>query len=237
MPFERSILVDQEVQTLDSATRRIELPEDGYLSAIALEVSIQNGATAGEEPVVDAIDRVEVIADGSQSLFSLEGFELHRWNWFWQRKEPAGERNEAASTQRQSLTLIIPFGRFVGDTLYALPLGAFRNVELRIQYSPTIAATGFTTATTRFHAVMYWAPADQAPGNRVGWLRTTQIDSFTSAASGERVTELPQANPLWDLMVYAREAAIADGMVPIFRAGVERARAGATTLREVLRVA
>ncbi len=210
MGWERRLLLDQETQSSDSATRRITLPRSGLLSGLELRTRITNGSTAGEESVMEAIDRVEVVADGSDYLFSLEGTELYRWAWFWLRRVPPQSRTEAASAV-QELLLPILFGRYMGDPRYSLDLSRYRDVELRVQYSPTIAATSFATGTTQFHIPMLLSDDGAPPGPREGFLRTTQVYAFTSVASGDEIIELARAYPYWDLMVYCREAGIDDG--------------------------
>jgi hypothetical protein len=211
MGWERRILVDQETQASDAATRRIALPRTGLLSGLEVRVRITNGSTAGEESVMEAIDRIEVVADGSNVLFSLEGTELMRWAWFILGRCPAQFRNEALSTV-QELTLPVHFGRYMCDPEFSLDLSQYRDVELRIQYSPTIAATSFATGTTQLHIPMYISDDVSPPGPRRGWLRTTQVYAFVSAASGETIIELPRAYPYWDIMVYCRESGIEDGV-------------------------
>jgi hypothetical protein len=210
MGWERRILVDQETQASDSATRRYTLPRAGLLSGLDLRTRITNGSTAGEEAVVDALDRIEVVADGHDYLVSLEGVELYRWAWFNLRRCPSQHRNEAANGV-QELLLPILFGRYMGDPEFALDLGAYRDVELRVTYSPTIAATSFATGTVQFHCPMIISDDGVGIGNRRGWLRTVQVYAFTSAASGEELIEMARLYPYWDIMVYAREAAIDDG--------------------------
>ena len=211
MVWERRLLLDAETQVSDSATRRISLPRRGALSGFELRTRITNGATAGEEHIVDAIDRVEVVADGSHVLFSLEGVELLRWAWYGLKRFPPQTWNEGVSAV-QELVLPVLFGRFLADPDFYLDLAQYRDVELRIQYSPTIAATSFATGTTQFH-IPYWVDdSGSPPGGRLGFLRTTQVKAFTSAAAGEEVTELSRLYRYMDMMVYAREAAIADGV-------------------------
>jgi hypothetical protein len=211
MGWERRILLDQETQASDAATRRIALPRTGLLSGLMVRIRITNGATAGEETIMEAIDRIEVVADGSNYLFSLEGTELFRWAQFILGRCPAQIRNEALSAV-QELTLPVLFGRFLGDPEFSLDLSQYRDVELRIQYSPTIAVTGFATGTTQLHIPMWISDDVSPPGPRRGWLRTTQTYAFVSAASGETIVELARAYPYWDMMVYCREAGIADGV-------------------------
>jgi len=211
MTWTRRLLLNEEVQSSDSATRRVPLPRAGALSGLELRTEITNGATAGEERVFEALDRVEVVADGSNVLFSLEGIELYRWAHFWLKREPPHINTEAAGAVQQ-LTLPVFFGRWLGDPEFYLDLASYRDVELRIQYSPTIAATGFATGTTQFHVPYLIDDSPSPPGPRLGFLRTTQIKAFTSAASGEDITELARLYKYFDIMVYCREVGIADNV-------------------------
>ena len=211
MSWSRRTLLDQETQAVDAATRRIQLPARGALSGIELRCACTNGATRGAERIFEAIDRVEVVADGSDVLFSLEGIELYRWAHFMLRKEPPHVWTEVAAAVQQ-LTLPVLFGRYIGDTEFWLDLSQYRSVELRVQYSPTIAATGFVTATFQIHAPYWIDDSGAGPGSRRGFLRTTQVKAFTSLAAGEDITELSRLYRYYDMMVYARHAAQNDGI-------------------------
>ena len=211
MTFERRLLLDQETQSSDAATRRVSLPRRGLLSGLTLRTRITNGATSGLEKVFEAIDRVEVVADGSNVLFSVQGVALYRLAHFIYGNEPAHRQDQQLSVV-QELTLPILFGRWFGDADFGLNLGAYRDVELRIQYSPTIGATNFVTATTQFHVIMWIDDDDSVVSRGRGFLRTVEVRAFTSLASGEESIELARLYPYWDLMVYAREAAIDDAV-------------------------
>src|SRR3990167_664903 len=211
MTLERRYLLNREVQSGDAATRSIELARAGLLSAILLRLECTNGATSGTEELIDAIDRVEVIADGSDVLFSLEGAELYKWNWAWLRRRPPIVRTMRLSIA-QEVSYLVPFGRDIGDPELSLDLSRYQRVELQVTFSPTIAATAFTTGTFTITAIEYGWRAGVSPGPRRGFLRTRQVRSFTSAASGEEVIELDRRYPYTGLLVYAREAAIADGV-------------------------
>ena len=210
MGLERRLLLDREVQPTDAATRRVEIGRDVALSGILLRIECTNGATSGAELLIDAIDRIEVV-DGSQVLFSLEGVELYKWNWIWLRKRPPQVRSMVAGGV-QELALFIPFGRTIGDKRLYLPTGRFQRPELTVEFSPTISATTFATGTFTITAVEYSWPLGEVPGATMGYLRTRQIRAFTSAASGDEDIELDRTNPYMGALVYAREAAIADGV-------------------------
>ena len=146
MTLERRYLLNREVQSGDAATRSIELPRAGLLSALPPRLECPNGATSGTEELIDAIDRVEVIADGSDVLFSLEGTELYKWNWAWLRRRPPIVRTMRLSIA-QEVSYLVPFGRDIGDPELSLDLSRYQRVELQVTFSPTIAATAFTTGT------------------------------------------------------------------------------------------
>ena len=209
--WERRLLLDQETQASDDAVRRFQLPRGGLLSGLLLRIRGTNGTTSGREHLVDAIDRIEVVADGSNFLFSLEGVELYRWACALAKKHPPQIWTEALSAV-QMLTLPILFGRFVGDPLLSLDLSQYRDVELRITYSPTISATAFVTGTMEFSLIAFINDTGSPPGPRQGWLRTTQVFAFTSAASGDETIEMARMFPLFDALIYAREDAINDGV-------------------------
>jgi len=216
--FIRRILVDQETQANDAATRRIPLPRRGILSALEVRTSITNGATRGTQRIFEAITRIQVVADGSNVLIDMEGMEFYRWAHHFLKVEPPHIWDETnAAVQR--LTLPVPFGRWFGDPQFALDLSQFRDVELRIQYAPTISATAFATGTTQFHVIAVIDDEGDVAYNLRGYLRSVQVNAFTSLASGDTQIELARTYPFFDIHVYARKATDADG-VDITRAQV-----------------
>jgi hypothetical protein len=216
--FLRRILIDQETQSSDAATRRLPLPRRGILSGLEVRCSITNGATRGTQRVFDAITRIQVVADGSNVLFDLEGAEAYRWAHHFLKIEPPHIWDETNAVV-QRLTYPIAFGRWLGDEEFALDLSQFRDVELRIQFAPTIGATAFATGTTQFHVIAIIDDEGDYAGRLRGYLRTVQVNAFTSLASGDTQIELARTYPYFDIHVSAREATTADG-VNITRAQV-----------------
>jgi hypothetical protein len=210
MTWARRVLLDQEVQAVDAGTRRVPLPARGALSGIELRVGATNGATRGAERLFDSLTRVEVVANGSQVLYSLEGAELYRWAHFILRKEPPHIWTEQNGIG-QRLNMPICFGRYMGDPDFWLDLSQYQAVELRVTYAPTIAATGFVTGTFQIHAPYWIDDSPAGPPGRRGFLRTTQVKAFTSLAAGEDITELSRLFRYMDMLVYCRHAAVADG--------------------------
>jgi len=210
--WNRRYLRRQLVATSDAATHQESLPKSGILSGLEVRVAITNGATGGAgEDVINAIDRIEVIANGSEVLFSLEGIELSKWTQYWTGRNMPENRDDR-NGEVQFAIFPVMFGRKFGDDELWLDLSRYSDVELRIQYSPTISAAAFATGTVTIDIISWMYDLGQSPGSHHGWLRTTQVKSFTSVAAGDEVVQLSRRYPYTGIMVYAFEAGIADGV-------------------------
>jgi hypothetical protein len=208
MPFQRTYLADRAVQSSDAAVFRQDLPKTGLISALELGVRLTNGATSGTEQIVDAIDRIELIADGSFPLVSLTGRMAYAYTSLMLKRRPPQVRTMAVSGV-QELWLLIPMGFSIWDPRHYLDLARYQQVQLVVTYSPTISATTFATGTTTFTVKQYQWTQDSAPGVSAGHLRCREIFSFTSGASGDQQVLLPTEHPLLGLLIFSREAAIA----------------------------
>jgi hypothetical protein len=208
MPFlERRRLVDSTVQSSDSQTYQKELPKMGDLAALEIMVDITNGATSNiTETPYDAIDRIELIGNGNFVIFSLTGQNARQWAHAHLKQRPRWVRDESAGAVQRA-HFYIPFGLSKYDPNHWLPLAKFSSVELRITYSPTIAATGFATGTTTITVYGYmWAQG--TPGQWGGYLRCTEQKYFTSAASGVETVPLNTDNDILAIGIRVYEAGI-----------------------------
>jgi uncharacterized protein (DUF2141 family) len=210
--WQRRYLARQLVRSSDAETYPRQLPKSGILSGLELRVAITNGSTGGGgEDVIDAIDRIEVIGNGSEVLFSLEGIELDKWAQFWTKRLMAQNRDDR-NAEVQFAMFPVMFGRWLGDNELWLDLSAWTDVELRVQFSPTISAAAFVTGTVTIDIITWMYEHGAQPPSFSGWLRTTQVKAFTSLASGDEPVILSRRFPYANIMVYAFEAGIADGV-------------------------
>jgi hypothetical protein len=200
-------LLDNEVQASDDFVRTIKLPLSNFIHTIYVTFKVTNGATDAEnQSAYDALDKVEVIANGSDVLYSLTPREAKAW-YLWERGMNIPQvRNETGGAVQQ-VTIPIFFGRADFDPYYYLPCARLTDLELKITASPTIAATSFATGTCTIavHALMTMG---NPPDTYQGTLVHKTVKSFTSAASGDDQTLLPRGNLLRQLMVHVYEAAI-----------------------------
>jgi len=203
-------ILDGEVQSSDDATKVIDLPRSNVLHTLYVKVECTNGSTSNQgADISDVVDKIEVIANGSEVLYSMTPKEIERWALLETGKPIMQERNEAGSAVQMAIYPIY-FGRDEFDPEFWLPCDRFTDLELRIKYSPDIGATDFATGTTTI-TVLALMTMGGDPGPYAGTLKTSTIYSFTSAASGDETIDLPQSHPYRRLLVYAHEAGVADG--------------------------
>lgn len=209
MTFLRTLL-DNEVQSSDDAIKTLKLPSSNYIHTIYVTCKVTNGATDAEsQSIYDALDKIEVVANGSDVLYSLTPREAKAW-YLWERGMNIPQvRNESGGAVQQ-ITVPIFFGRADFDPYYFLPCARLSDLELKVYYSPTIAATSFATGTFTIavHALMTMGTP---PDTYQGTLMHKTVKSFTSAANGDDQTRLPRGNLLRQLLVHVYEAGIEAG--------------------------
>ena len=186
-------LTKNKTESSDDQTLYIDLPKNEQISHLALEISMQGIATPRTTTtLLDKLGTLEVIADGSKVLYSLEpeialyiDFLTHGGLY------PSCWFNYAPNA-RSGLEFVIPFGRREFDEEYLLDTSLYNSVQLRIPY--TTDGTHFTSGTFRHNVVMY------RPLNKLtpkGLIRSRTVRKETSNAAVETIThDLPMRYPL-----------------------------------------
>ncbi|MFQ6008224.1 MAG: hypothetical protein ACE5K8_04655 [Candidatus Zixiibacteriota bacterium] len=191
----------------DSQTLVVDMPITDPISAITVIYEANNGGTSNQGVYLhDDVDSIELV-DGSEEIFSLNGIETLVLNCFELKKWPYALLTEAAdSSQYEAFTM--HFGRYIGDPLYWLDPGEFRNLQVRLAHSLTISATaGFATGTGSVDVIAH-VFADR-PASRNGYFIAKEQYSFTSAASGDEKISLPTDYPYRLLIQRMQEDGIA----------------------------
>ena len=204
------VLLAGEVQSSDDATKILKLPLSNVLHTLWLKTEITNGSTSAQDlDITDVIDKVEVIANGSEVIVSLNATDLELLGLLALGHWVPEIANEAGGATQMAMYPIL-FGRDIFDPNYWLPCSKFADLELKIQYSPSISATAFATGTTTFTVVGLMTMGGD-PGAYKGTLKTSTVYSFTTAASGDEVIDLPKRNLYRRILVSCYEAGVADG--------------------------
>ena len=205
-------LLNDGVQTSDDAVFTLTLPNRGKLHALMIKVQCTNGSTAGRGvTILDALDDIQVLGDGSEVLYSLIPEETEKWIETLFGRALSMVQTEAADGVQEGVFPLY-FGRNMYDGEMYLPLDRFTDVELRLSFSPTISGTvGFATGTFTIDVQALITP-ENVPLAYLGSLVTRRVKQFTSAASGEDRTELFDNTVYRAVGVYAYEAGIAEGV-------------------------
>lgn len=191
----------------DAGTFQMKLPKIGNLAALEFFLEWTNGSTScKDEDIYDAVDRVEIIAEGSRVIYSLTGQQARLWAHVHLKQRPWYVRDET-NDEVQRGHFYIPFGLEKYDENHWLDLSRFTDVELRITYSPTIAVTSFLTGAGYLTVFGYmWHMG--TPGQYEGYLKCSEQLFFTSLASGDQIYDLPVGNDIVGLGLYVYEAGI-----------------------------
>jgi hypothetical protein len=206
----RRVILDNEVQSSDDATKVVKLPLSNYLHTLYIKVKCTNGATSAKgQSIADVVDLIEVVANGSDVIVSLTPNEIKRWA-LWQTGLSIPQNRSEVAAAVQEMVFPVQFGRSPFDPDYYLPCARLSDLELRIKYSPTIAATSFVTGTTTI-GVFGVMSMGAEPGVYRGTLSTKTAKAFVAAASGDDQTYLPKGNLLRQVLIYAYEAGTEDG--------------------------
>lgn len=190
----------------DSGTEIFDLNISDPLSALWVEVRCTNGATSNQANLVaDCVSDIEII-DGSDVLCSIDGAEALALSQALLKATPYQLVSEVASNV-QNLSVLIPFGRFIGDPQWALDPARFRNLQCRVKWNfattRAVAATAFATGTgtlTVVAVLMEGAPRPE------GFLMHKEFYQYTTAA-GIEYMDLPVDWPYRSILFRANLAA------------------------------
>jgi len=146
------------------------------------------------------VDEIAIV-DGSEVIASMNGAEAFAMYCFNHGKPPFIWEQELASMS-QYWCLPITFGRHLWDPEWIFDPTKFRNPQIRISFSTTIAAAQYATLTT---AITVWAKVMEEGARPRGYLMTKEIKEWTTLASGDEITYLPTDFPLRKLMIRCYE--------------------------------
>lgn len=200
----------QVTHTSDAATHKKKLPQSNFLHSLLIAIECTNGATSNQgNGITDAVDSIKVVRNGSEVLYHLEPETIRVLSLADLGTNLEETRDEQAAAVQKAVYPLL-FGRKLYDPNHYLPLSPNDDIEVQIEYSPTISATTFATGTFK-STVLGLMTMDGRPGNYEGTLITRIIKNFTSAASGVEEVKPGQRYPWRKMFVRCYEAGLADG--------------------------
>jgi hypothetical protein len=192
----RDILVLDDKSVDDSGTYTQDLNIPQPITELTIDMELKNGTSiVHDEPVEKAISKIEIV-DGGETYFSLTGQEAVAAACFDTGHWPTHRYNESLS-EYQRITIPIRFGRWLGDPLLAFTPKKLDNPQVKVTWAKASGhLTGYVT-------LGIWAKIMEdlaAPGQCLFW---KDVESFTSASSGDKDVKLPHDYPYRRLLIRA----------------------------------
>lgn len=192
----RDILVLDDKSVDDSGTYTQDITIDAPITELTIDMEIKNGtAIVHDEPVEKAISKIE-ITDGGETYWSLIGQEAVAAACFDVGHWPTHRYNETLS-ETQRITIPMRFGRWLNDPVYAFTPSKLDNPQLKVTWAK---ASGHLAGSV---TLGIWAKIMEnaaAPANCLFW---KGVESFTSAASGDKDVKLPHDYPYRRMLIRA----------------------------------
>jgi hypothetical protein len=171
------------------------------ITTLYFEIRATNGATSNKgNPIPTNVQAIELL-DGANVLFSLTGPQAFAYGCYKAYHVPYMMVDEGPGSV-QTLAFHYFFGRWPGDTAYALDPSKFDNLQLRLTWNlattRAVGAAGFATGTglyTIMADVMEGAPTPQA------MLSTKQHYQFVTVNGATNYIDLPVDRRLRSILI------------------------------------
>lgn len=165
-----------------------------------MQVVYESTGGASGPPVALAaacVTKVELV-DGSDVLFSLDGYETQALDFYHSKKEPAN-MNVYLGGNNAEMVFNMNFGRFLWDTVLAFDPRRFENPQLRITIDVDAggqaSSAGFLTVLAHIF--------DEKEISPVGFLMHKEIKNYAIAGATHEYTDLPTDFPIRKLLIKA----------------------------------
>jgi len=172
-----------------------DLPTRGKLSALQFEIEWANLA-GGENSrnVLDLMTNIEIIHRGSEVIKAMSG--IQHAGVAWRRGGNEADHFFAGNAGSNQIGVItIPFGRYPYDRQYGLTLDNLVNPQIRFTWNNAVGvqtdgAGGFVAAPAGLWSIRLLYAPDSV--NYRGYIKTSVIDQWLSAAGATHFTEMPK---------------------------------------------
>lgn len=190
----------------DSGSLSWPLTGLGKIGHIRVKLSATNGATSNTVGKLKSlVSKIEVL-DGSNVICSVSGRELFAIDCFCNRTAPAHDMSGGAGVVTTD-ELVILFGRYQGDRDFYLDTSMFKNPVVKLTWAYTVSATAGIATGTGAVSLIAKILEDGAPPYK-GFIMRKEIDSYTSAASGDHITECPLDFPTMGIYLAALKTTV-----------------------------
>lgn len=202
------VLTDSDLD--DDATWRRRIDLTGKVAALELRINCDRYATraAGTEvhTLLDCISRIELLKDATSPLISLTGEQIDAMN-YWDFKKPNPRRYRQEASTGNDIILFLMGGRSLYDRRYGFDFDRLSKVYLEYTYDLNEGVNEYFKADDHDIKIYEWKWVGNDAPNFQGYLRTRQLDAWTTTASGaEHLVDIPASNPIRRVCVQAKTA-------------------------------
>lgn len=191
-----------------AGTHSIDLDFADPITALLLRFAATNGATSNVgSPIERCISKIEII-DGGQVLYDCPADVILGHRVGLHGRLDYGDYSEAANAT-PDLDIVIPFGRYLYDQMFAFMPVAHRNPQLRVTFDEaTVNAAGATGFVSDSWTLTTVARIMERAATPTGFLSLKEVESFTTAASGDQRIAIPRDRVIRSFVLRAYEAGI-----------------------------
>jgi len=178
------------LQHTGDTTVVIDLNMRDVISSLLIGLEVTNSAASMTAHPVACLTKIEIV-DGSDVLYSLDGYEAEALDWYDQGGKFRSNYNYALNGGNICRYIGINFGRWLWDKEYAFDPKRFTNPQLRI--SLDIDAGGNSGSSVY---ITCWANLfDEAVPSLKGFFTTKEVKEYSIASATHEYTDLPLDYP------------------------------------------
>jgi hypothetical protein len=207
MSWRRTTIANVESLS-DTEVWEYRLPTSGVVSGVLFDLRATNGATQNDaNPIYKNINFIEV-CDGSRVLHRLTGVQAEMVSLVNTQGVPRSRVSEVPDVV-QTYQALIQFGKKLFDNEFGLDLSKLTNPRIRVDFDLTnvraAGATAFVTGSASISAVLFINDGADVP-SPAQFIKSHEIKRWTTAASGEEMTQAPLDGAWGRLFVRAHVA-------------------------------
>ena len=185
--------------TPSAKTKTIDITLRDVISRIIIRMRAVNGsdrAVLAAHPAA-LVTKIEMV-DGSNVLFSLNGYEAQALNYYDQLVTPDSEINDSENAEVFN-TYCIDFGRYLYDPVLAFDPTKFTNPQLKITHDYLAVDDGAASGSLEVFAHIF----DEKAVTPTGFLMSKEVQTYDTSDGAYEYIDLPTDYPYRKLLVRA----------------------------------
>lgn len=206
MLYRKTFLEERSV-IADSGTRTTDISVRDPITALWVEFRATNGASGNRaNTLAECVSAIEVV-DGADVLYSLDGRQALALTCYHLGHMP-NELVAEIPTLTQNLSVLVPFGRYLGDPYLAFDPSRFTNPQVRVKWNlGAVRAVGADSFVSNSGTLTVMADVLEGGPTPTGFLMSKEHYAWAGAASGNAYVDLPTDYPYRGLLVQGLKAA------------------------------